>query len=137
MIVLILAWSGQLINWSKSGLIFSKLVHVDKRRELKELLATKKIQLNVKYLGAPLFNSSSRIRDFKFLQEKLKSRLLGWWCKALSWANRATLIKTTALSLPSYTFSSNDVSVSVCEKMYAAVRHFWWNPSSESGRFLA
>jgi hypothetical protein len=38
-------WSGQLMNRSKSGLIFSKLVCCAKRRELKGLLAMKKIQL--------------------------------------------------------------------------------------------
>ena len=131
------AWSRQLINRSKSGLIFSKLVRCAKRRELKALLAIKKIHPNVKYLGSPLFSSSSRIKDFKFLQEKLKSRLLGWRSKALSWAGRVTLIKPVALTLPSYTFSSSIVPVAVCEKMDAAVCRFWWNPSSDSGCFLA
>jgi hypothetical protein len=131
------SWSGQLINRSKSGLIFSKLVCCARRRELKSMLAMKKIQPNAKYLGSPLFNSSSRIKDFQFLQDKLESRLLGWRSKALSWAGRATLIKSVALALPSYTFSSSNVPVAVCEKMDAAVRRFWWNPSNDSGRFLA
>uniref|UniRef100_A0A2N9HCV7 Reverse transcriptase domain-containing protein n=1 Tax=Fagus sylvatica TaxID=28930 RepID=A0A2N9HCV7_FAGSY len=131
------SWSGQLINRSKSGLIFSKLVCCARRRELKSMLAMKKIQPNAKYLGSPLFNSSSRIKDFKFLQDKLESRLLGWRSKALSWAGRATLIKSVALALPSYTFSSSNVPVAICEKMDAAVRRFWWNPSNDSGRFLA
>jgi hypothetical protein len=61
------AWSGQLINGSKSRLIFSKLVCCAKRRELKALLAVKKIHPNVKYFGSLLFSSSSRIKDFKFL----------------------------------------------------------------------
>jgi hypothetical protein len=112
-------WSGQLINRSKSGLIFSKLVCCARRRELKSMLAMKKIQPNAKYLGSPLFSSSSRIKDFKFLQDKLESRLLGWRSKALSWAGRATLIKLVALALPSYTFSSSNVPVAVCEKMDA------------------
>jgi hypothetical protein len=100
-------WSGQRINRNKSGIIFSKLVQRDKRREVKELLAMNKIQPNATYLGAPLFQSTSRIKDFKFLQEKLESRLLGWRSKALSWAGRATMIRSVALALPSYTFSSS------------------------------
>uniref|UniRef100_A0A2N9FEW4 CCHC-type domain-containing protein n=1 Tax=Fagus sylvatica TaxID=28930 RepID=A0A2N9FEW4_FAGSY len=94
-------------------------------RELKSMLAMKKIQPNAKYLGSPLFNSSSQIKDFKFLQDKLESRLLGWRSKALSWVGRATLIKSVALALPSYTFSSSNVPVAVYEKMDAVVRHFW------------
>ena len=117
-------WFGQLINRSKSGLIFSKLVCCARRRELKTLLAMKKIQPNVKYLGSPLFSSLSRIKDFKFLQDKLESRLLGWRSKALSWAGRATFIKLVTLALPSYTFSSCNVPIAVCEKMDAAVRRF-------------
>ena len=115
-------WSGQKVNQSKSGLIFSKLVTQAKRRELKGLLAMKKVNLNAKYLGSLLFNSKSRIRGFTFLQKKLELRLLGWRCKALSWAGRATMIKAVALALPSYTFSASDVPVSVCDKMDAAVR---------------
>ena len=130
-------WSGQRINRNKSGIIFYKLVQRDKRREVKELLAMNKIQPNATYLGAPLFQSTSRIKDFKFLQEKLESRLLGWRSKALSWAGRATMIRSVALALPSYTFSSSDVPIAVCAKMDASIRRFWWKPKSESGRYLA
>jgi hypothetical protein len=83
------AWLGEKINRAKSSVIFSKLVVLDKRRELKNLLNMKKVHPNVKYLGSPLFHSSSKIKDYKFLQEKLESRLLRWHCKALSWAVRA------------------------------------------------
>ena len=109
----------------------------DKKRDIKLLLDMKMVQSNVNYLGSLLFHSSSRIKDFKFLQEKLEARLLGWRCKTLSWAGRATLIKSVAMALPVYTFSSSDVPILVCEKMDASIRRFWWNPKSESKRFLA
>ena len=32
------------------------------------------------YLGAPLFTSSSHTKDFKFLQDRLESKLKGWRC---------------------------------------------------------
>ena len=85
----------------------------------------------------PLFQSSSRIKDFKFLQDKLEAQLLGWRSKALSWAGRATMIRSVAMALPRYTFSSSDVPIAVCEKMDASIRRFWWKPSKESGRYLA
>jgi ribonuclease HI len=130
-------WSGQSINRNKSGLICSKLVPREKKRELKLILAMKKVQENANYLGAPLFHSSSRIKDFRFLQEKLEARLLGWRCKTLSWAGRATLIKSVAMALPVYTFSSSDVPNTICDKLDASIRRFWWNPNRESGKFLA
>ncbi len=48
-------WLGQGINRSKLGIIFSKMVQRDKRREVKDLLAMKKIHPNATYLGSPLF----------------------------------------------------------------------------------
>ena len=86
-------WLGQLINRDKSGLICSKLVQHDRKREIKHILEMKKVNPHASYLGSPLFHSNSRIKDFKFLQDKLEARLMGWRSKALSWAGRATMIR--------------------------------------------
>jgi hypothetical protein len=112
-------WSGQSINRNKSGLICSKLVQRDKKREIKLILAMKKVQ------------------DFRFLQEKLEARLMGWRSKTLSWVGRATLIKSVAMVLLVYSFSSSDVPTTICDKMDDSIHRFWWNPSKESGRYLA
>ena len=130
-------WSGQLVNRSKSGIIFSKLVNLSQRRRLKEILQMKKVPENAKYLGAPLFSSRSRSKDFQYLQEKLENRLTGWRSKSLSWAGRCTLIKSVAQAMPTYTFSTFDVPSVVCEKLDATTRRFWWSPKKEKGRFLA
>ena len=121
-------WSGQLINRSKSGLIFSKLVQGNKKRLIKQVLNMKSIPQNSTYLGAPLFSSWSRCRDFKFLQDKLVARLLGWRSETLSWAGRSTLIKSVTNALPTYTFSTFNISHKVCDKLDASTRRFWWNP---------
>uniref|UniRef100_A0A2N9IE03 Reverse transcriptase domain-containing protein n=1 Tax=Fagus sylvatica TaxID=28930 RepID=A0A2N9IE03_FAGSY len=78
-------WSSQLTNRDKSSLIFSKLVLRDKSRAIKWELNMKKITQPATYLGALLFSSRKRTRDFKFLHERLESRLKGWRCKSLSW----------------------------------------------------
>jgi hypothetical protein len=46
------------------------------------------------------------------------------------------MIKSVAMSLPVYTFSSSDVLVAICDKLEASVHHFWWNPNRESDRYL-
>jgi hypothetical protein len=130
-------WLGQLINREKSGLIFSKLVQRVRKRAIKCELNMKAISMLATYLGAPLFSSTSRSKDFKFLQERLESKLKGWRCKTLSWAGRSTLIKSVAHALPNYTFSAFDVPVSVCNKLDAASKRFWWNPNKSSGNYLA
>ncbi len=124
------SWSGQLINRTKSGIIFSKMVHLNQKRRLKQLLQMKKVPENAFYLGAPLFTSRSRSKDFKYLQDKLETRLTGWRSKNLSWASHCTLIKSVAQALPTYSFSTFDVPTVVCDKLDAMTRRFWWNPKS-------
>ena len=62
---------------------------------------------------------------------------MGWRCKALSWAGRRTLIKSVAFALPTYFFSTDDVPISVCNKMDSTIRRFWWNPKKDKGNYLA
>ena len=130
-------WSRQLVNRSKSGIIFSKMVNLNQKRRIKEVMQMKKVPINVKYLGTPLFTTRSRAKDFNYLQEKLESWLNGWRSKSLSWAGHCTLIKSVAQAIPSYTFSTFDVSTTMCDKLDSTTRRFWWSPKKSKGRYLA
>ncbi len=88
-----------MVNRDKSGLIFSKFVQKPKERELKSVMQMKKLKEDTVYLGAPLFLTNNRSRDFKFLRDKLEARLKGWRSKNLSWAGRITMIKSVAQAL--------------------------------------
>ena len=55
----------------------------------------------------------------------------------LSWARTATMIRSVALALPAYTFSSTDIPIVVCDKMDASIRRFWWKLNRDLGRYLA
>uniref|UniRef100_A0A2N9FG91 Reverse transcriptase domain-containing protein n=1 Tax=Fagus sylvatica TaxID=28930 RepID=A0A2N9FG91_FAGSY len=69
-----------------------------------------------------------KCRDFKFLQDKIVARLLGWRSETLSWAGRSTLIKSVANAFPTYTFSTFNISHKVCDKLDASTRRIWGNP---------
>lgn len=97
----------------------------------------KKVPENAKYLGAPLFSTKSRSKDFKFLQEKLESYLNRWRSKSLFWAGRGTFIKLIAKALPTYTFSTFNVPSIVCGKLDATTHRYQWSPNKDKGRFLA
>jgi hypothetical protein len=118
-------WSGQKINRENFGIIFSKLVNNDTKRWIKGELQMKKLALDSFYLGTPVFSSKSKIKDFKYLSERLEARLKGWRCKALSWAGRKTLIKFVAQALPTYSFSTADVPISICSKLDSTIQRFW------------
>ena len=97
----------------------------------------KKISDQATYLGAPMFATGNRTKDFKYLQDKLESRLKGWRSKNLSWVGRSIMIKSVAQALSMYTFSTFDVPKGVCDKLDSTTRQFGWNPKKENGGFLA
>jgi hypothetical protein len=96
----------------------------------------KKLPFDAFYLGTPFFSSRSKTRDHKYLIDRIESKLMGWRCKALSRVGRRTLIKSVALALPTYSISTEDVPVIVCNKMDSAIRRFWWNPKRDKGKYL-
>jgi hypothetical protein len=129
-------WFGQMINRDKSGIVFSKLVQRDRKRAIKSELNMKAISKQATYLGAPLFSSRSHSKDFKFLQERLESKLKGWHCKTMSWAGKCTLIKLVGQALPNYIFLAFDVPSGVCDKLDSSSRRFWWQPNKDSSKYL-
>lgn len=77
------SWSRQSINKSKSSVFFSKHTQANIRRAIKHLLQMKSLNKNAIYLGAPLFHSKTPSKDFKFLEEKLETKLMGWRSRCL------------------------------------------------------
>lgn len=116
-------WSGQKINNNKSGVFFSKNTPGQNRRMIKGLLQMKGLKIDAIYLGSPLFRSRAPSKDFKFLQEKLESKLMGWRSRCLSWAGRSTLIKFVAQALPNYTMSAFSVPNTICDKLDTLTRY--------------
>uniref|UniRef100_A0A2N9HGL8 Reverse transcriptase domain-containing protein n=1 Tax=Fagus sylvatica TaxID=28930 RepID=A0A2N9HGL8_FAGSY len=130
-------WFGQLVNRGKSGLFFSKRVHRNWKRWIRAELQMTRLPLDAFYLGSPLFSSKSKTKDFKFLIERIDSKLKGWRCKSLSWAGRKTLITSVAQAIPTYSFSTAAVPSIICNKLDSTSRRFWWNPKKLNGSYLA
>jgi hypothetical protein len=84
----------------------------------------KKLPLDAFYRVTPIFSSRSKTRDFKYLIDRIESKLIGWRSKALSWAGRRTLIKLVALALPTYSFSTANVLATVCNKLDSSILRF-------------
>lgn len=67
------------------------------------------------YLGMPMFPSKSRFKTYHYTLERVTARVEGWKTKLLSFAGRATLIKSVISGLrPSYTMSSTQLPISLC-----------------------
>ena len=130
-------WSGQNVNVEKSGFFTFKGVPSQFKMQLKNSWGFKQLPQHTKYLGVPLFLSKNKTKDFRYVQEKLESRLSGWKCKNLSWMGRATLIKSVAQSTPIYTMVAFAIPKSLCETMDSLIRRFWWCPKKDSSHYFA
>lgn len=53
------AWSGQLVNYRKSGIFFSANVPEEEQHELSSLLGVELMEKDAVYLGFPLFMSQA------------------------------------------------------------------------------
>lgn len=68
---------GQAINRDKSSIFFLKHTSPNCRKAIKQHLHMTSFKKESLYLGAPLFKTRSPSKDFKFLQERLETKLLG------------------------------------------------------------
>ena len=59
------SWSGQISKKEKSGIFASKSVHLTFWRQVTHLLGMKKLPLDSKYLGNPMFWSKKRSKNLK------------------------------------------------------------------------
>ncbi|KAL5558994.1 hypothetical protein UlMin_035205 [Ulmus minor] len=95
------------------------------------LMRFERITPNITYLGFPLFRSGHN-KDFTFLIEQWEAKLIGWKSRVLSKAKRLVLIKSVTISLSSYAMQPMCLPSSICSKLDAIVRNFWWAASGSN-----
>lgn len=64
--------SGQVINFTKSGLFFSKKVHNKHQGIICRLMKIKKINIKDTHLGMPLFIDKSKLKAFDTIIKKME-----------------------------------------------------------------
>lgn len=111
-------WSRQEISLENSGLFPSKGVSQQFLNQVKRCWGIKKISSKAKYLGVPLFLTNNRSRDLASIKERLENKLSSWKSNSLSWVGRATLIKSVAQSMPTYSPCQFSNSQNLCAKKW-------------------
>ncbi|XP_062028884.1 uncharacterized protein LOC133744870 [Rosa rugosa] len=79
--------SGQLVNFSKSNIVFSKKVHLDLQHSLAASLGVEIVAKHEKYLGLPTYVGRSKTETFAFIKERLSKKLEGWQATAASFSS--------------------------------------------------
>ncbi|XP_021737156.1 uncharacterized protein LOC110703671 [Chenopodium quinoa] len=118
--------SGQMVNFGKTTVTFSKGVPVDRREDLANALRVNIVDVHDKYLGLPTVVGRSKRVITKDIREKLWKRLQGWKGGYMCKAGRKVLIKAVAQSIPTYAMSVFKFPSSFCDELRSMVANFWW-----------
>ncbi|CAJ2642330.1 unnamed protein product [Trifolium pratense] len=124
--------SGQLVNLTKSEMVFSKGIPNATKNDISKILPMQILDHFSKYLGMPTFIGRSKNQVFNFLQEKIWKKLKGWKERNLSFAGRGILIKVVAQAIPTYIMSSFLLPKEVCAQMEKMICNFWWGSSTDT-----
>lgn len=124
--------SGQVVSQNKSRIHFSANV---KRHEANDICDTLQFQRTDhlgRYLGVPLLHSRVISDTYKYLIDKVYTKLSAWKAKSLSLAGRLTLAKATLSAIPFYTMQTSALPSSCCAKIEKIIRGFIWGSDSTS-----
>ena len=78
------------------------------------------------YLGTPIFTTRCMASSYQYLVENISKRIEGWQTKYLSMAGRATLIKASITSIPTYVMQTTLHPQKVCHHIDKLSRNFLW-----------
>ena len=108
---------GQKINAKKTRLYFSPNFNENLKEEVCERLDIRETQNIGKYLGFPLRHKGINRNPYKFIVERVMSKLSGWKMKFLSFVRRAVLIKSVMSTIPNYVMQGIALPAHVCDKL--------------------
>ena len=82
--------------------------------------------LSEKYLGMPSDVGSSKNGAFKYLRDRVWSKVKGWMEKLLSAGGKEVLIRSVAQAIPVYSMSCFLLPRGLCQHINSLIRKFWW-----------
>ncbi|XP_062007626.1 uncharacterized protein LOC133724796 [Rosa rugosa] len=118
--------SGQLVNLSKSSVVFSKNVSEETKEVVSSLLGVEVVASHEKYLGLPTYVGRKKSATFQYIKDNLAKKIEGWQGKMLSGAGKDILIRVVAQALPAYAMSVFQLTNNFCEDLEQMFARFWW-----------
>ena len=89
--------------------------------------------LSAKYLGMPSDVGSSVNGAFKYLKDRVWTKVQGWLEQSLSAGGKEVLIKVVAQAIPTYSMSCFTLPRGLCHHINGLLCSFWWG--SKDGKW--
>ncbi|KAM6541640.1 hypothetical protein CsatB_006087 [Cannabis sativa] len=124
--------SGQVINFSKSFILFSPNTEPDIRALFFQTFNLEDRPFGCKYLGLPQCLTRSKYHSFTYLCDKVASVLRSWSSKCFSRAGMEVLLKAVIQAIPAYAMACFKLPVKICKGIEAAMARFWWGSTGET-----
>ncbi|PKU76831.1 Putative ribonuclease H protein [Dendrobium catenatum] len=124
-------WTGQRVNFSKSQVMFGKMVRKNLRRKIAKVLGIKIVK-EMMYLGVKMSLRRPKIADFQELISNVMDRLNAWSKKSLSLGGKLILIDSSLLSMPNYLITNSLVPKRVLLELEKLCINFLWNKKGGS-----
>ncbi|KAK2644850.1 hypothetical protein Ddye_020045 [Dipteronia dyeriana] len=128
--------SGQLVNWSKSSIIFESLISLTRISSLQSLVGIQIGRFPFSYLGVPLFWDKPRKAILMPIADKILSKFAKWKGKSLSLAGLATLIRSMITGSFVCSFMVYKWSTFLTKMVTKKIINFLWTGSCEERKLV-
>jgi len=122
--------SGQLVNYQKSLLTFSKNATASHRQLVAGIFNITHSHSLGKYLGCPVIQQRPTSSTFQDLLSHARTKLAGWKANTLSKAGRTVLIQSTLEALPAHTMQCFKLPATTATQLDNINREFFWKTNS-------
>ena len=123
------AQSGQLINFHKSSIMFSKNTRNLDKQAVRGIFNIPHSSSLGKYLGCSVFQGRPTADLFQTLTSKAASKLDSWMSKCFSKAGRVVLIQSNLETLPTHTMQCYKLPSRITDQLDRIHRDFFWKTS--------
>ncbi|XP_019200076.1 PREDICTED: uncharacterized protein LOC109193678 [Ipomoea nil] len=125
--------SGQVVNYHKSSICYSKNTQDDDRDAVAQILGVAQAPNFGKYLGLPSFIGRNKKAAFSYIEDKIRQRILSWNKKLLSQAGKEVLLKSVAQAMPTFSMSVFLLPMGICTAIERVMNRYWWGSGNERG----
>lgn len=125
------ASSGQTVNKDKTRIFFSKNVRPQRTIDICNYLEFKRTEQLGKYLGVPILHGRVTRDTYRYLEERVSRKLMGWKANSFSLAGRITLAQSVLSTIPYYTMQTTRLLKANVERIETIIRNFVWGSNEQ------